>query len=368
MSSNNPTTLNDLLSSDTSELTPEQKALALDDILAEFGSAPQPMPAKPQRPAPDTAPKARTAPAVPAAGGPTSAPSLVIDGVDFSEFLSDAAAAPAPSSVRTSEDAPEEPVAASAAETSVPAAPAEKASPAVPAPTAPPTPAARSLVIDGVDFSEFLSDEDAPESPISVPASDQAAQSAEKPVQPSSESAQPQPEADESAPRPDIRRRKATPGGIALRIAAFAAVLATVVFLYTQVMQDRVSSASFDDVSRAVLAELDLDEMQQADAQMIRRLYGFAPSEMDGCTLYYPSTNMGARELLIVKLSDLSQQKAVTDAIAARRQTQMNSFEGYGVEQYDLLEHSVLEVQGNYILFVVHENADAARQAFLKAL
>ena len=43
MSSNNPTTLNDLLSSDTSELTPEQKALALDDILAEFGSAPQPL-------------------------------------------------------------------------------------------------------------------------------------------------------------------------------------------------------------------------------------------------------------------------------------------------------------------------------------
>ena len=367
MSSNNPTTLNDLLSSDASDLTPEQKALALDDILAEFGSAPQPMPAEPPRPAPDTAPKARTAPAASAAGGPTSSPSLVIDGVDFSEFLSDTAAAPAPSSVRTSEDAPEEPVAASAAETPVPAAPAEKASPAVPAQTAPPAPAARSLVIDGVDFSEFLSDEDAAEVSSPASASDRTAQSAEKPEQASSETPQPRAE-DESAPRPEIRRRKATPGGIALRIAAFAAVLATVVFLYTQVMQDRVSSASFDDVSRAVLAELDLDEMQQADAQMIRRLYGFAPSEMDGCTLYYPSTNMGARELLIVKLSDLSQQKAVTDAVTARRQTQMNSFEGYGVEQYDLLEHSVLEVQGNYILFVVHENADAARQSFLKAL
>lgn len=46
----------------------------------------------------------------------------------------------------------------------------------------------------------------------------------------------------------------------------------------------------------------------------------------------------------------------------------MKSFEGYGVEQYDLLSNSVVEIQGNYILFVVHENAAATAQAFLKAL
>ena len=132
--------------------------------------------------------------------------------------------------------------------------------------------------------------------------------------------------------------------------------------------ENRQSSASFDAVSSAVLQSIDLTDMQEADAQMVRRLYGFAPSEMDGCLLYYPATNMGARELLLVKLSDLSQQTSVSDAIQARRQTQMKSFEGYGVEQYDLLSNSVVEIQGNYILFVVHENAAAAAQAFLKAL
>ena len=89
---------------------------------------------------------------------------------------------------------------------------------------------------------------------------------------------------------------------------------------------------------------------------------------MDGCLLYYPSTNMGARELLIVRLSDLSQQKAVAGAVAARLQTQLKSFEGYGVEQTALLNEAVTDVQGNYILFVVHENAAAADRAFRKAL
>lgn len=356
MSSKTPTTPNDLFSDGMPDLTPEQKSLALDDILAEFGSALQsPPPAEPEPSAPTARQEQKTEPPAEAA-----APSLVIDGYDFSQFLSDDfgasqddAAPPvqAPPAAEPSQTPAEQP-AAEARPQDTPTA-SEAAEP--------------SLVIDGVDFSEFLSDDFAPEAPSPAPVSCKPSQPREQQKKPAPKATKSASVPDETAPRPQIRR-KATPGGILLRIAAFAAVLATVVFLYTQVMQDRVSSASFDDVSRAVLDQLDLDEMQPADAQMIRRLYGFAPSEMDGCTLYYPSTNMGARELLLVKLSDLSQQKAVTAAITARRQTQMNSFEGYGIEQYDLLEHSVLEVQGNYILFVVHEKADAVRQAFLKAL
>lgn len=355
MSSKTPTTPNDLFSDGMPDLTPEQKSLALDDILAEFGSALQsPPPAEPEPSAPAARQEQKTEPPAEAA-----APSLVIDGYDFSQFLSDDFGA--------SQDDAAPPVQAPiAAEPSQ--APAEQpAAEARPQDASASEAAAPSLVIDGVDFSEFLSDDFAPEAPSPAPVSCKPAQPREQQKKPAPKATKSVPVPDESAPRPQIRR-KATPGGILLRIAAFAAVLATVVFLYTQVMQDRVSSAGFDDVSRAVLDQLDLDEMQPADAQMIRRLYGFAPSEMDGCTLYYPSTNMGARELLLVKLSDLSQQKAVTAAITARRQTQMNSFEGYGIEQYDLLEHSVLEAQGNYILFVVHEKADAVRQAFLKAL
>lgn len=356
MSSKTPTTPNDLFSDGMPDLTPEQKSLALDDILAEFGSALQsPPPAEPEPSAPAARQEQKTEPPAEA-----SAPSLVIDGYDFSQFLSDDFGA------SQDDAAPPVQAAPAAAPTQAPAEqPAAEARPQD-TPTASEA-AEPSLVIDGVDFSEFLSDAPAPEGPSPASAPSKPSQPREQQKSPAQKPSKSAPVPDESAPRPQIRR-KATPGGILLRIAAFAAVLATVVFLYTQVMQDRVSSASFDDVSRAVLDQLDLDEMQPADAQMIRRLYGFAPSEMDGCTLYYPSTNMGARELLLVKLSDLSQQKAVTAAITARRQTQMNSFEGYGIEQYDLLEHSVLEVQGNYILFVVHEKADAVRQAFLKAL
>ena len=78
---------------------------------------------------------------------------------------------------------------------------------------------------------------------------------------------------------------------------------------------------------------------------------------------------MMAEEVLIVKLKDLQQQQTVSDAIEARLQTQKNTFEGYGVEQFDMLtNHCYVELRGNFVLFVVNPNADAARKAFLGAL
>ena len=129
-----------------------------------------------------------------------------------------------------------------------------------------------------------------------------------------------------------------------------------------------ISDAKLKDVTAAVTKTLDTKAMQESDAQMIKRLYGLNPADYEGITLYYPVTNMDAEELLIVQLKDVSQQETVKAAIDARLETQKNSFEGYGVEQYALLEKSVVDVEGNYILFVVNEQAAKAQSAFLQAL
>ena len=132
--------------------------------------------------------------------------------------------------------------------------------------------------------------------------------------------------------------------------------------------EDSISDAKLKDVTAAVTKTLDTKAMQESDAQMIKRLYGLNPADYEGITLYYPVTNMDAEELLIVQLKDVSQQETVKAAIDARLETQKNSFEGYGVEQYALLEKSVVDVEGNYILFVVNEQAAKAQSAFLQAL
>ena len=164
-----------------------------------------------------------------------------------------------------------------------------------------------------------------------------------------------------------------------------------VVFLVVSFRQEPVSSAAFEDVASAVTASVDLSALQEGSVQMVKRLYGLNPSDFDGCLLYYPQTNMEAEELLLLglhvclrvieqanmeaeellllKLRDTSQQEAVRAAVEARLETQKTSFDGYGLEQYDLLtNHSILDIRGNYVLFVVHKDAAAVQQAFRGAL
>ena len=151
--------------------------------------------------------------------------------------------------------------------------------------------------------------------------------------------------------------------------ARWLIVAAVILMLGAGGSSDALSDAEPADVTAAVTAQLDMGEMLPGDNQLITRFYGLDPAEFESCTLYYPTTNMMAEELLIVRLRDVSQQETVRKAAQARIDTQKNTFEGYGVEQFQLLsDHAVIEVRGNYVLFVVSAQAEAARDAFLKAL
>ena len=134
-------------------------------------------------------------------------------------------------------------------------------------------------------------------------------------------------------------------------------------------LKNRVSRADFAAVEAAVTPTVLSDGMQKADAQLVKRLYGVNPADYEGCVLYAPVSNMDAEELLLVKLWELSQRDALTAAVEQRLQTQINAFDGYGAEQFALLnDHAAVEVRGNYVLFVVSENDAAALAAFDDAL
>lgn len=130
-----------------------------------------------------------------------------------------------------------------------------------------------------------------------------------------------------------------------------------------------VSKADPQVVAAAVTGEIDMENMIPGDNRMIKRFYGIDPAAYESCILYYPTTNMMAEELLIVKLADPAQAEAVRAACEKRIDTQKNTFEGYGVEQFQMLSsHAIIEVRGNFVLFVVNNDADAALKAFLGAL
>lgn len=153
-----------------------------------------------------------------------------------------------------------------------------------------------------------------------------------------------------------------------LEAAKWVSVILLLVFMFFQLSSMRTSSTDFDTMKNTVLESADLTPMVEADAQSLKRLYGLDGNDFEGVMLYYPTTNMGAEEILLVKLTDTSQQEAVKTAMETRIANQMNSFDGYGITQYEMLEKAVVEVQGNYLLMVVAADPAPVRQAFLDAL
>lgn len=152
-------------------------------------------------------------------------------------------------------------------------------------------------------------------------------------------------------------------------IARWITAAVALCYLFSIFGGNTVSSANGEDVAAAVTEVMDMSNMVEAENQMIKRLYGLDAASFESCILYCPTTNMGAEELLIVKLADVGQQDAVRAAAEARLATQKNTFEGYGVEQFDLLSnHCVLEIRGNFVLFVVSSSCNDAKDAFLDAL
>ena len=147
-----------------------------------------------------------------------------------------------------------------------------------------------------------------------------------------------------------------------------SAILA-LILLISMFGGNTVSNADPADVVQEVTAVLDMSSMLEGDNQMIKRFYGIDPSAFEACYLYYPNTNMMAEELLIIKLKDVSQQDADRQAVEQRIETQKTTFEGYGVEQFALLsDHAVVEIRGNYVLFVVNAASAEALKAFRGAL
>ena len=153
-----------------------------------------------------------------------------------------------------------------------------------------------------------------------------------------------------------------------LSFIRYGMLMLLVVFIVALLGADKTSETKIETVEKAVEKVVPLTGMHSVQSQMVKRLYGLNVNDYEGVVLYISDSNMGAEELLIVKLADTSQAEAVESAVQTRIENQENSFEGYGVEQYQLLQEHVLDVEGNYVFFMVHKEAQKAQKAFLNNL
>ena len=153
-----------------------------------------------------------------------------------------------------------------------------------------------------------------------------------------------------------------------LRIVSIVMVIALAVVIIVSLSRPQGSEKPIEEISGRLIPLFENEYAQLSPERMFKKHYGFNTRDYEGVVLYSPISNMDAQELLLVKLSEENQAQSLLSAVEERLSSQKNIYEGYAPAQYALCENAVIDLKGNYLLFVVHENADQIDEAFQKAL
>ncbi len=126
-----------------------------------------------------------------------------------------------------------------------------------------------------------------------------------------------------------------------------------------------MSNTSFSDMKQAIISAVDLSDVTEGSELDIKKYYRLNPDDYEGISYYMPNTGMTAQEILLVKLNDLSQSDAVMAAMTERATQRATSFDGYAPEQYEMINDRVQLAKGNYVIMIIHPDAQVAEEAFL---
>lgn len=116
------------------------------------------------------------------------------------------------------------------------------------------------------------------------------------------------------------------------------------------------------------LVKLMPDTVVSENDMVVKERFGLEANAFNALVYYGPDSNMDAAELLLVDMKDTSQKETVTDAIQKRIDYQKTCFEGYGVDQMELINQAKTVVYGHYVLFIVSKDSQPARDAFSEAV
>lgn len=115
-----------------------------------------------------------------------------------------------------------------------------------------------------------------------------------------------------------------------------------------------VEILSFEKVFEPYIQE----DMNIQDVKVLRSIYEIKASDFEAYISYGPKSYINVDEITLIRQSDTSKRKQLYEHALAHIESQIKSFEGYGVEQTKLLKNAKVIEKGNYVICIVSNNAD----------
>ena len=129
-----------------------------------------------------------------------------------------------------------------------------------------------------------------------------------------------------------------------------------------------VPDVPFSSMAKAIQKSTHKSKLVKGTDKDLLRLYGLNANDLNHYNLQISKESMNVNEILLLQVKNKNQTDTVKQALTNHLDQQKKSYNGYGASQMKLLNHAILKVRGNYLLFVVFPDVDPIYQAFTKSI
>ncbi len=151
-------------------------------------------------------------------------------------------------------------------------------------------------------------------------------------------------------------------------IGQLICVVLLVVFIGVSFFAEGDTVKTAEEIAQAVTSQISTEGLQQFDAERLSAQFDIDAGEFEAFVYYGSEDIMDVREILIIKGSETSDLKSVADLISAKAEEKYNTYKDYDPAASSLLENRVIQNSKGAIIYIVHDDASAGLEAFLKSV
>lgn len=113
-----------------------------------------------------------------------------------------------------------------------------------------------------------------------------------------------------------------------------------------------------------VLAEIEQPAQIDLESAALNDTYHLDPALLDQFTIKFPMMNVKTNEIALLKVKDAKDIPTVEAAVKQRAADVQKQFESYLPDQYENAKNYKLVTKGNFVLFIISDQADELEKAF----
>lgn len=145
-------------------------------------------------------------------------------------------------------------------------------------------------------------------------------------------------------------------------------VILLIAFIGVSFFGKQDTDKTAEEIAEAVTAQVSTEGMQEFGSERLFSQLGLSGEDF-GSFVYYGSEDiMDVREILIIRGGEGSDLADVAELIGKKAEEKYNTYKDYDPVASALLEKRVIEVSSGAIVYIVHDEASAGLEAFLKCV